>query len=260
MRIFIVLTVVGLAALLWGGCDDRTPVLSGPGAVDTLHGPLENYEAEAVAVHLSRELVAPMDLYYRVEQSLKEIRESFGDSISAVAIQYRLPWTLGRFVVKVDAILLQDSSSTTYRVFDSLNQIYRMVETRHMFLNFHSVTFANRYNPVRLVEIYGAVPGFEIMEPSVYGGDGPDVYIRFSIQGADYFFRDAWGDCPAGCIHERVHYISEQLGAFDYHGFYPPDPPDTLAQVPDWVDLYQTLCQQKFYSITWYPDSVIYRP
>ncbi len=247
-------------ALLWPGCDDRTPVRTGPGLVDTLHGPLENFEAEAIAVHLSRELVAPMDLYYRVEQDLRDIRETFGDSIPQVAITYHVPWPLGYFMAEVDSTLLFDSSSATYRVFDSLNQIYGIKEIRHSFLNWYSLRFNNRYNPIRLVEVYSVVPGFRRMEPSGYGGDRSDLYINLQDEVADYFFREAWGDCPAGCYFSRIFYFKVYRGDIQYHGFYPPDPLDTLAPVPGWMATYETLRREKFYSITWYPDTVIYWP
>ncbi|MDO8614906.1 MAG: hypothetical protein Q7T33_04100 [Dehalococcoidia bacterium] len=43
--------------------------------------------------------------------------------------------------------------------------------------------------------------------PDSLVGDSTDIAIRQEVDAWYVVFRDAWGDCPAGCIEQRLHYF-----------------------------------------------------
>jgi hypothetical protein len=53
---------------------------------------------------------------------------------------------------------------------------------------------------------YREVDGVLDAEPNGYGGDGPDVGVERVGETWYVVFRDASGDCPAGCINETLYY------------------------------------------------------
>ena len=57
----------------------------------------------------------------------------------------------------------------------------------------------------------------------------PPIFFRGSLgDDLSYVFREAWGDCPAGCINSEYWYFQKQGGEFDLLGQFNPregDPP-----------------------------------
>jgi len=59
---------------------------------------------------------------------------------------------------------------------------------------------------------YREIPGVRFAEPDMRTGDGPDMDVA-KVQGTWYVIaRKAWGDCPAGCIHEEFLYFTAGEG------------------------------------------------
>ena len=62
--------------------------------------------------------------------------------------------------------------------------------------------------------------------------------MPFLFEEFKYFFRDAWGDCPAGCIISDIYYLTSKQGQFEYKGSWSnqdePDPPR-----PVWMDTFE---------------------
>ncbi len=54
---------------------------------------------------------------------------------------------------------------------------------------------------------YLQVPGVTGAEPNWLVGDGPDIGAAKRSGSWRVVFRDAWGDCPAGCIHSELHFL-----------------------------------------------------
>jgi hypothetical protein len=230
--------------------------------VASRHTPLPDWEAEELAMAISRELTAPRNLYNRIKKDLAMIRQEFEDEVPAVAIRFQPSWTSGSVVMKIDTTILLDSTSEAFRVFESLNSAFGFVTFRHEWDDWYSLELDGRYNPVRLIDqFYHLVPGgiYYMGRAPGYIFDRPEMFLARDGSIFRYFFRNAWGDCPAGCLYERIHCFSVNGRRVTYHGSYnrreSPPPPQ-----PDWYSIYVAAYDSVWYSIKWYPDSVIYRP
>ena len=73
-----------------------------------------------------------------------------------------------------------------------------------------------RFDPLRDVEraalSYAGIEGVTHVEPNFALGDGPDIEVAW-VDGTWYLvFREAWGDCPSGCLYSALHYFIEREG------------------------------------------------
>ncbi len=200
--IVIVVTVIIIAAV-------------GVGAYFLLKGgeffPKDNEEAELIALCLSGDLVAPDNLYNRVLDDLTVIRSAFGDNFEPInRITFVPPWVVGRLIIGFDDNTAQEVANGEYHAWDELNKRYEVTEIdTHLVesIGFAWLYFKGRLHPRRLAELYGVLPGVSYTQPSSRLGDSPNVYPRQTGDGITYLFRDAWGDCPAGCIYSEYWYF-----------------------------------------------------
>ena len=59
---------------------------------------------------------------------------------------------------------------------------------------------------------YAGLEGITHVEPNFALGDGSDIEAAW-VDGAWYLmFREAWGDCPSGCLYSALHYFIEREG------------------------------------------------
>lgn len=103
---------------------------------------------------------------------------------------------------------------TGYARFDTLNALLG-VRAVDVYPRFESVVFhfdptvdldhvAMRYSTLTRV--------IRSVELDALLSDGPDIEVSMS-QGSLYFvFRDAWGDCPSGCLNVDLHFFVVQNG------------------------------------------------
>lgn len=63
--------------------------------------------------------------------------------------------------------------------------------------------------------LYSALDGIDHAQPDMLLGDGPD--IEASKAGGTWYvvFRRAWGDCPAGCLHQEFRFFTVSDGRVD---------------------------------------------
>jgi len=201
-----VLPPLAIAGLLALACDfwSANPLPVGSPIdtpVDTL---VDCDEAEQIAVWFSGELTAPWRLRERVRDNLHAIRTGWQDSVLAVAIQFVPPWRISRVSAGVTGQTWAAIRDDLYDAWDSLNENYGFDSVRYHFC--YSVCWLALYfegcqNPVLLAEAYDTLPGFEYSYASTWFGDRPLLLLHETGSQMTYFFRDAWGDCPAGCIH-----------------------------------------------------------
>ena len=75
-----------------------------------------------------------------------------------------------------------------------------------------SLTLDERVNVEAAVRAYRVIDGVTYVEPDAALGDGPDIDAA-KVQGTWHVvFRDAWGDCPAGCIHSELSFFTVAEG------------------------------------------------
>lgn len=203
--------------------------------------PRENSEAEIAAMVLSHEIVAPQWLYERIASDFDSIRARFGDSLPVRSVHFNPIWMPSSLGAKIIASELDDSATGGRKMFDSLNQAYRMtaVDTFTFDSGWINLSFEGILNSVCLVDIYSKVRGIKVLYPNIHIGDNPEIYIYPVGDTFLYFFCDAWGDCPAGCIQSKFYYFrtwrDRPRHRVDYIGSYQPDW-DHPELAPSWFD------------------------
>ena len=55
------------------------------------------------------------------------------------------------------------------------------------------------------ISSYSELDGIVSVDLDSYVGDGPDIFVELDGGRWHITFRDAWGDCPAGCLYEELH-------------------------------------------------------
>lgn len=72
--------------------------------------------------------------------------------------------------------------------------------------------FAELAKPRAAVEAYLAIAGVAHAELDELLGDGPDIALSTSDELWHVVMRNAWGDCPAGCIYDEWHFFTVTNG------------------------------------------------
>jgi hypothetical protein len=188
-----------------------------------------------MAICLSGELVAQDSLYNQILNDLASIRATFGDTIEVLnQIKFRTPWQSGYLWIGFDTSAIQQIRNGQYHAWDSLNQQYQVtyIDTSFFdFIGFALLRFKGRLHPYRLVELYSVLPGVNVASPSGIFGDAPNIYARHSEVEMTYLFRNAWNDCPAGCIDNEYWYFVFEGNQPLLVGYWPQY---QQHQPPDW--------------------------
>lgn len=108
--------------------------------------------------------------------------------------------------------LLRESPDTVEFVtgndaFDSLNARLGLSGVESTY-DFALLCFSDRLNVPAAAEAYSKVEGIRYAEPDGIVGDGPDADAERKDGTWYVLFRDAWGDCPAGCTGEQLYFFT----------------------------------------------------
>jgi len=179
-------------------------------------------EAYNITLWLSRQLTAPPALYERIRSDLRIIRESQRDLVPEVELRFHEPWEPGRLVVGFDDWTYELISSERYHGWDSLNLLNNVERVDLSAPAFHilKIQFADPLNPERLAESYAQLPGVRFAVPNYYLGDQPMLLPAEPDQRLVYFFRNAWGDCTAGCLYSEYWVYTVISGRVVFDGYY----------------------------------------
>jgi len=205
--------------------------------------PRANREAEDMALALSGELIAPEELYHRVRLDLASIRAAHGDSIAELqeiyfshrlASSFGRPWS-GFCILELTTEARDQIRAGAFHCLDDLNDQLGLAYLDTFPFPWEPEVFLffwGRLNPLRIGQVYldqPCVTGSSL--PSIVG-DGPDLYPHQDGERVSYLFRNAWGDCPSGCIHNEFWYFRCQAGRCEYVGtwVFGQEPP------PGWWD------------------------
>jgi hypothetical protein len=93
--------------------------------------------------------------------------------------------------------------------FDSLNSQLCLQKASYLFsLNLLNVFLSERLNAPLALDAYRQIDGVASASLSLAVGDGRDIAVQ--EQGTLWYvvFRDAYGDCPAGCISQTLYYFT----------------------------------------------------
>ncbi len=233
----ILILTLGAALILTGACDRNSPTGGGPGGTSGPFSatPRENEEAELMALWLSGEIMAPDSLYEAIDKGLKNVKGDFEETVSCSMYVFK-----PEFIPSELIIVFTDSLANLYRAglyhdWDSLNNYYRVMvaDTNYSLGRFTAVLrFEGRLNSYHLKFIYRkALPEMEIIDADSYAGDWPNLYPWIVDGKLAFFLRDAWGDCPAGCMNQDIYAFIQTDTGYCYCGFHS----DTLMQAkPEW--------------------------
>jgi len=185
--------------------------------------PLEDEQAEIAAFWLADSITAPLSLYDTISLDIQLIREQWADSIPAVNMGIRMPWSPSYLGLHVGAGTADSMISGEYDYWDDIPSAER-IEAVDYFpqWGYVEIVFDGRFNLELVVDQYRELPGVSYAHLGYYVGDGP-TWLPWRYDGRlVYVFHDRWGDCPAGCIHCDFHvftvrhgYVAHELSAYD---------------------------------------------
>lgn len=167
----------------------------------------EDYrDAEILALVSSGRLLAPPDLVEHIAADLAAIRSEYPHMKT---IRARPPWVIGEVLVRLTNWAWEAYLAGAYDGLDDLNEQYGPVDVSVCISRQHllRLEFGKAYNPRVLSYVYDRAEGVEYAQPNHLFGDGPGLTLGYHCRhclGETYVFREAWGDCPSGCIYEHV--------------------------------------------------------
>lgn len=249
MRLLLAL----LLALALNQCSDKQPTKPTIDWRDTLtyvETPTDDYEAETAAYALSGTRLAPKYLFDKIHTELEIIRSQH-DTASGVSVIHS-PNSVHSFLVLLfDRVVTDSIRSGEYHSWDSLNNLYNL-DTFEIRRGYVYMQFEGFQNPVALVNLYKDLPGLWYVGESGRIGDWPVLLLAKEGETVKYFFREAWGDCPAGCIYSRFSYFTVTDSLATFHGSYQPrNNDDSLS--PVWADTaLQALEDYRHYEQWWH--------
>jgi len=238
-----------------GGDDSQNPQPSEPNDPFAAT-PRADKEAELMALWLSAEIMAPDSLYNAVDKGLKFIRGNYPDSIPCSLFAFKPEFIPSVLIVVFTDSLAKEYRAGNYHDWDSLNNYFRVQEIdTSVFLGKLSarLKFKGVLNPYHLEHIYmNNLPEMYLIDPDGFAGDWPNFYPWVVDNRLEFFLRDAWGDCPAGCLDQDVYAFLQNDGEYEYAGFHS----DTLVQAKPlwWGDFREAL--KRFRRFRFYIDSL----
>ncbi len=191
-------------------------------------------EANLMALWYCNKLIPDIDTYTRFHEGFTALREEFGDSIPEVAIPFFTPWVPGEILVCLSDSADAEYEAGNYTAWDFLNERLFIEEIREPLyphvLKMYKLSFKSNLNPTILESYYDTLPGVLFADPNGYVGDWPCTYPWIIEDTLTFLVRDAWGDCPAGCINSHFFYFKETSTGFELIGSWLKwDEPE-----PDW--------------------------
>lgn len=179
-------------------------------------------EAGLMALWYCDELIASAEIYLKFDTALKFLRNTYADSIPEVNIPFQFPSVVSQILVCLTDSAVQEFRNGTYHQWDSLNTLFRLeqMDTSVYFDITHSVklTFKGQLHPKYLAGYYEQLEGVVWAERNGYMGDWPNIYPWILDGRVTFLVRNAWGDCPAGCIHSHLFYFKETDSGMEYLG------------------------------------------
>ncbi len=102
---------------------------------------------------------------------------------------------------------------TGHAIFDELNARIGLHGAKtYLHSSMVVVSFSKLANMRAAHEAYAAIDGVRHVEFDWFVGDGPDILAANDGETWHVAMRDAWGDCPSGCMHEETFYFIVRSG------------------------------------------------
>lgn len=225
----IVIRSAECCALVLVGCG-MPPALEGLEAPVVVRGEFREVPTPAEAVVLahrilqreSDELLLDTGKRHAFARNIQTILSRIRNTHPATAdVAVRQSHALGQLILGVEPDLLRILSDvlddatdpvtlrTGYAEFDALNArlglsaVALYLDTAVFYVDEHA-------NIEAAIEAYVALEGIGYAEPNVHLGDGPDIEASMSQGIWHVVVRNAWGDCPSGCVDEELFFFTVQ--------------------------------------------------
>lgn len=227
-----------LLALALNQCSDKQPTKPTIDWRDTLtyvETPTDDFEAETAAYSLSGTRLAPKYLFDKIYTELELIRSQH-DSVQGVRVEYIPFYPTSQLLALFDPVVTDSIRAGTYHAWDSLNDLCRLDTFYFEWKDYMILKFEGNQNPSALYDLYEDLPGLQGVGRFPRGVDSPQLLLKMEGQEIKYFFREAWGDCPAGCMYSRFNYLTISQGTATFHGSFDDFPIDSSMPYPSWVD------------------------
>ena len=159
--------VLTLTLFLAVGCGEEKVTQPKPAGLRLT--PLPDEEAECMALWLSGEIEAPMDLYERIHGDLQMIREDFHNLSVLDSITFTSPWQPGVLLFDLGPFGREELQNHASPLWDSLNALYHPIFDS----TYLRATFPGRLHSERLAEAYERVPqvfGIGMYAGAAFGG------------------------------------------------------------------------------------------
>lgn len=156
----------------------------------------DNQEAEHIAMKLSGELLAPDDLYHRIDFDLALLRYTYPILNSVI----------NRPDYVRNQLMVGFNSDTSRDKYHQLNEYFQVIDIHSWepIINAHLLTFCDSINADALTIEYEQLPEVDFAEPNHYIGDGDHVIVKPHDKYYHYKFIKGSGDCLSGCLCAEV--------------------------------------------------------
>jgi hypothetical protein len=200
--------------------------------------PRADTEAELAALWLSGEFVVSESLYVEMRDALKAVRTTYGSLSPRIHdIQFTHWWGMRRIQPLLSTQGMSDYRAGRHHDLDSLTELLNgeTIDTSTFSYNESfevKIQFAGILNIDSVEEMYESLAPVSGIDHYTPIGDGPNLYPwRLSDGRLTLLFRDAWGDCMSGCIHNHFWYFRMSGDSVEYVGDYVLDGSNPE---PDW--------------------------
>ena len=198
-------------------------------------------EAELLAQWLEDVMYPPVNLTRKLERELSLIRNQWGETIREAEIKFFPVYVPGELIIGFTDDGWQDFKSNDYHHWDVINEMLEL-DSIDIFMNdpdyYKNVLlkFGDPLNSNLLVYYYTGLPGLSYVHVNSYCCDWLVLLVYREGEDCHYFFRNAWGDCPSGCIYNEYFYFTIDGDTAKYEGSYMYDW-GNIQPAPPWMQM-----------------------
>jgi hypothetical protein len=206
-------------------------------------------EAELAALWLSDEALVPQELAWDLQNKLALLREKYSAEIPEVNTEFKFPAETKSILAEMDPYAMLQVQWGTYHEWDSLNRFYGLdtIIIKDASQAYLKLKFKEQINPFIVASRYSNLPGFEYAEANTLSGDGPNIYPWIVDNRIVFLVREAWGDCPAGCVHSKFWYFKTDSTTINLVGEFEFDREWLMNQIypPWWEEIWPAYCHYR---------------
>ena len=191
-----------------------------------------------MALWMSGEIEAPMDLYLQIQSDLKKIRTGSFNIAHFESLTFIPPWRPSVIIMSVDSTAYARLENHESSLWDSLNALYQAYIAEPEDGHTYWPHFPGRLNPDRLAEAYALVPGVRWTQPGhVWRFYGWNRYVYPGRLGNDtltYTFQRGGGFPDEESVPNAFWCFYTTRQAISYAGMYQQENDGSCADAPSW--------------------------